>query len=233
MAYSIEKSLKDLGDKVPADTKKDVEEKLAALRDALKTTTSSGSSRRRRHCGHPRPRLARSCTSRSRPSSRRTVGPAGSARSGATRGRARRRRRQARWRHDRRRVQRAELARRCSIGKDGAADAAPSFGFGPRQLRGERLTYAPRASSKDGGWGVGNEQQSRTTCLSREGSPRCGPECPRGRRKSGHDPRRVWAYCPPVPDGTRMGSDRAGHPYGPQARRGRSAARGRAEDSRS
>jgi molecular chaperone DnaK len=37
MAYSIEKSLKDLGDKVPADTKKDVEEKLAALRDALKT----------------------------------------------------------------------------------------------------------------------------------------------------------------------------------------------------
>jgi len=37
MAYSIEKTLKDLGDKVPADTKKDVEEKLAALRDALKT----------------------------------------------------------------------------------------------------------------------------------------------------------------------------------------------------
>src|SRR5438309_1782994 len=36
-AYSIEKTLKDLGDKVPADTKKDVEEKLAALRDALKT----------------------------------------------------------------------------------------------------------------------------------------------------------------------------------------------------
>src|SRR5436190_1002823 len=34
MAYSIEKTLKDLGDKVPADTKKDVEEKLAALRDA-------------------------------------------------------------------------------------------------------------------------------------------------------------------------------------------------------
>jgi len=37
MAYSIEKTLKDLGDKVPAETKKDVEEKLAALRDALKT----------------------------------------------------------------------------------------------------------------------------------------------------------------------------------------------------
>jgi molecular chaperone DnaK len=37
MAYSIEKTLKDLGDKVPADTKKDVEEKIAALRDALKT----------------------------------------------------------------------------------------------------------------------------------------------------------------------------------------------------
>jgi molecular chaperone DnaK len=37
MAYSTEKTLKDLGDKVPADTKKDVEEKLAALRDALKT----------------------------------------------------------------------------------------------------------------------------------------------------------------------------------------------------
>jgi molecular chaperone DnaK len=37
MAYSIEKTLKDLGDKVPADTRKDVEEKLAALRDALKT----------------------------------------------------------------------------------------------------------------------------------------------------------------------------------------------------
>ena len=37
MAYSIEKTLKDLGDKVPADTRKDVEEKVAALRDALKT----------------------------------------------------------------------------------------------------------------------------------------------------------------------------------------------------
>jgi molecular chaperone DnaK len=37
MAYSIEKTLQDLGDKVPADIKKDVEEKLAALRDALKT----------------------------------------------------------------------------------------------------------------------------------------------------------------------------------------------------
>jgi molecular chaperone DnaK len=37
MAYSIEKTLADLGDKVPADTKKDVEEKIAALRDALKT----------------------------------------------------------------------------------------------------------------------------------------------------------------------------------------------------
>jgi molecular chaperone DnaK len=37
MAYSIEKTLQDLGDKVPADIKKDVEEKIAALRDALKT----------------------------------------------------------------------------------------------------------------------------------------------------------------------------------------------------
>ncbi len=37
MAYSVEKTLQDLGDKVPADTKKDVEEKIAALRDALKT----------------------------------------------------------------------------------------------------------------------------------------------------------------------------------------------------
>jgi molecular chaperone DnaK len=37
MAYSIEKTLKDLGDKVPAEVRKDVEEKLAALRDALKT----------------------------------------------------------------------------------------------------------------------------------------------------------------------------------------------------
>jgi len=37
MAYSIEKTLQDLGDKIPADTKKDVEEKIAALRDALKT----------------------------------------------------------------------------------------------------------------------------------------------------------------------------------------------------
>ncbi len=37
MAYAIEKTLQDLGDKIPADTKKDVEEKIAALRDALKT----------------------------------------------------------------------------------------------------------------------------------------------------------------------------------------------------
>src|SRR5216117_4049499 len=35
-AYQIEKSLRDLGDKVPADTKKDVEEKIAALRETLK-----------------------------------------------------------------------------------------------------------------------------------------------------------------------------------------------------
>ena len=34
-AYQIEKSLRDLGDKVPADTKKDVEEKIAALRETL------------------------------------------------------------------------------------------------------------------------------------------------------------------------------------------------------
>jgi len=35
-AYQIEKTLRDLGDKVPADTKKDVEEKLASLRETLK-----------------------------------------------------------------------------------------------------------------------------------------------------------------------------------------------------
>ncbi|HUQ41636.1 MAG TPA: molecular chaperone DnaK [Candidatus Limnocylindrales bacterium] len=35
-AYQIEKSIRDLGDKVPADTKKDVEEKIAALRETLK-----------------------------------------------------------------------------------------------------------------------------------------------------------------------------------------------------
>ena len=34
-AYSIEKTVRDLGDKVPADTKKDVEEKIAALRETL------------------------------------------------------------------------------------------------------------------------------------------------------------------------------------------------------
>src|SRR5438270_5894518 len=36
-AYQMEKSLRDLGDKVPADTRKDVEEKIAALRETLKT----------------------------------------------------------------------------------------------------------------------------------------------------------------------------------------------------
>jgi molecular chaperone DnaK len=35
-AYSIEKSVRDLGDKVPAEIKKDVEEKIAALRETLK-----------------------------------------------------------------------------------------------------------------------------------------------------------------------------------------------------
>jgi molecular chaperone DnaK len=35
-AYSIEKSVRDLGEKVPADVKKDVEEKIAALRETLK-----------------------------------------------------------------------------------------------------------------------------------------------------------------------------------------------------
>ncbi len=35
-AYSIEKTIRDLGDKVPADVKKDVEDKLAALRETLK-----------------------------------------------------------------------------------------------------------------------------------------------------------------------------------------------------
>jgi len=36
LAYQIEKTLRDLGDKVPADTKTDVEAKLAALRETLK-----------------------------------------------------------------------------------------------------------------------------------------------------------------------------------------------------
>jgi len=35
-AYSIEKTVRDLGDKVPADIKKDVEEKITALRETLK-----------------------------------------------------------------------------------------------------------------------------------------------------------------------------------------------------
>jgi molecular chaperone DnaK len=35
-AYQIEKTLRDLGDKAPADVKKDVEEKIAALRETLK-----------------------------------------------------------------------------------------------------------------------------------------------------------------------------------------------------
>ncbi len=35
-AYSIEKTVRDLGDKVPAEIKKDVEEKIAALRETLK-----------------------------------------------------------------------------------------------------------------------------------------------------------------------------------------------------
>jgi molecular chaperone DnaK len=35
-AYQIEKTVRDLGDKVPADVKKDVEEKIAALRETLK-----------------------------------------------------------------------------------------------------------------------------------------------------------------------------------------------------
>jgi molecular chaperone DnaK len=35
-AYQIEKTLRDLGDKAPADIKKDVEEKIATLREALK-----------------------------------------------------------------------------------------------------------------------------------------------------------------------------------------------------
>jgi molecular chaperone DnaK len=35
-AYSIEKTVRDLGDKVPAEVKKDVEEKIAALRETIK-----------------------------------------------------------------------------------------------------------------------------------------------------------------------------------------------------
>ena len=37
LAYQAEKALKDAGDKVPADVKSDVEEKIAAVRDVLKT----------------------------------------------------------------------------------------------------------------------------------------------------------------------------------------------------
>ncbi len=37
LAYQAEKALKDAGDKVPADVKSDVEQKIAAVRDALKT----------------------------------------------------------------------------------------------------------------------------------------------------------------------------------------------------
>ena len=37
LAYQSEKALKDAGDKVPADVKSDVEQKVAAVRDALKT----------------------------------------------------------------------------------------------------------------------------------------------------------------------------------------------------
>src|SRR5207237_10040513 len=35
LAYATEKSLKDLGDKVPAEVKSEIEEKLKAVRDAL------------------------------------------------------------------------------------------------------------------------------------------------------------------------------------------------------
>ncbi len=38
LAYSVEKSLKDLGDKVPAETKTDLEAKIKAVRDALAGT---------------------------------------------------------------------------------------------------------------------------------------------------------------------------------------------------
>src|SRR5207248_4787194 len=37
LAYQAEKAIKDAGDKVPADVKTDVEQKVAAVRDALKT----------------------------------------------------------------------------------------------------------------------------------------------------------------------------------------------------
>ena len=40
LAYQAEKALKDAGDKVPADVKSDVEQKVAAVRDALKTDDS-------------------------------------------------------------------------------------------------------------------------------------------------------------------------------------------------
>ncbi|HEV2251341.1 MAG TPA: molecular chaperone DnaK [Candidatus Limnocylindria bacterium] len=40
LAYQSEKALKDAGDKVPADVKSDVEQKVAAVRDALKTDDS-------------------------------------------------------------------------------------------------------------------------------------------------------------------------------------------------
>jgi len=38
LAYATEKSLKDLGDKVPAEVKSEIEEKLKAVRDALAGT---------------------------------------------------------------------------------------------------------------------------------------------------------------------------------------------------
>ena len=37
LAYQAEKALRDAGDKVPADVKSDVEQKVAAVKDALKT----------------------------------------------------------------------------------------------------------------------------------------------------------------------------------------------------
>jgi len=46
LAYSTEKTLKDLGDKVPADTKSDIEAKITAVRDALNSNNTAEIERR-------------------------------------------------------------------------------------------------------------------------------------------------------------------------------------------
>jgi len=46
LAYSTEKTLKDLGDKVPADTKSDIEAKITAVREALNSNNTAEIERR-------------------------------------------------------------------------------------------------------------------------------------------------------------------------------------------